>query len=105
MNAKLKNIKSNLKKVDAHSIKKAEYDELPELTDEMFDRAVYKVNGVKKTSPRKRGAQKEPKKVALNLRLPQDVVDYFKLEGRGWQTKIGVALQDWIKSHPHSSHR
>jgi len=54
MNAKLKNIKSNLKKVDAHSIKKAEYDELPEITDEMFDRAVYKINGIKKTAPRKR---------------------------------------------------
>ena len=102
MNAKLKNIKSNLKKVDAHSIKKSEYDELPELTDEMFDRAVYKVDGVKKTAPRKRGAQKKPKKVVLNLRLPQEVVEYFKLEGSGWQTKIGVALQKWIKSHPHS---
>lgn len=104
MNAKLKNIKSNLKKVDAHSIKKSEYDELPELTDEMFDRAVYKVNGLTKIAPRKRGMQKKPKKVALNLRLPQDVVEYFKLEGRGWQTKIGAALQEWIKKHPHSSH-
>jgi dsDNA-specific endonuclease/ATPase MutS2 len=46
MNAKIKNIKSDLKKVDAHSVKKAEYDELPELTDEMIDRAVYKVDGV-----------------------------------------------------------
>jgi uncharacterized protein (DUF4415 family) len=104
MNAKLKNTKSNLKKVDAQFIKKSEYDELPEITDEMFARSVYKVDGVKKTSSRKRGAQKNPKKIALNLRLPHDVVEYFKLEGRGWQTKIGVALQEWIKKHPHSSH-
>ncbi|HEX4044422.1 MAG TPA: hypothetical protein VHZ76_01985 [Gammaproteobacteria bacterium] len=45
MNAKRKNIKSDLKKIDAHSVKSDEYDELPELTDEMFDRAVYKVGG------------------------------------------------------------
>jgi uncharacterized protein (DUF4415 family) len=94
-----------LKKVDAHSIKKVEYDELPELTDEMLSRAVYKVDGVKKPAPRRRGAQKTPTKVALNLRLPREVVDYFKHEGRGWQTKIGVVLKAWIKSHPHSSQR
>jgi len=103
MSAKSKGIKSNLKKVDAHSIKKAEYDELPELTDEMLNKAVYKVGGIKKPAPRRRGVQKTPTKVALNLRLPQEVVDYFKVEGRGWQTKIGVALKAWIKSHPHSS--
>ena len=105
MNAKLKNIKSNLKKVDAHSIKKVEYDDLPELTDKMLKRAVYKVGGIKKAAPRRRGAQKAPTKVALNLRLPQEVVDYFKFEGRGWQTKISVVLKAWIKSHPHSSQR
>lgn len=105
MNAKLKNIKSDLKKVDAHSVKRDEYDDLPELTDEMLDRAVYKVGGIKKAAPKRRGAQKTPTKVALNLRLPREVVDYFKDEGRGWQTKIGIALKDWIRSHPHSTHR
>jgi uncharacterized protein (DUF4415 family) len=93
-----------LTKIDSHLIEKSEYDDLPELTDEMFDRSVYKVGGIVKPAPRRRGAQKLPTKVALNLRLPQEVVDYFKLEGRGWQTKIGIALEAWIKSHPHSPH-
>jgi hypothetical protein len=51
MHAKLKNIKSDLEKVDSHKIKQIEYDELPELTDEMFDRAVYKVNGIIRPAP------------------------------------------------------
>ena len=102
MNAKSKNIKSNLKKVDSHKITKKEYDELPELTDEMFDRAVYKVNGIVKTTPRRRGSQKTPTKVVLNIRLPRQVVDYFKFEGHGWQTKMGYILLEWIKKHPHS---
>lgn len=101
MNAKLKGTKSNWKKVDAYVITQEEYDELPELTDEMFNRAVYKVNGVEKTPPRRRGPQKAPTKIALNLRLPGEVVNYFKAEGPGWQTKIGNALKDWIKQHPH----
>ncbi len=46
MSAKSRNIKSNLKKVDKHKIRVDEYDELPELTDEMFNRAAYKVGGV-----------------------------------------------------------
>jgi uncharacterized protein (DUF4415 family) len=101
MNAKSKNIKSNLKKVDKHSIRKNEYEELPELTDEMLGRAVYKVGGVTKPAPKRRGAQKKPIKIALHLRLPRDVVTYFKQEGPGWQTRIGLVLQDWMKLHPH----
>lgn len=54
MNAKRKNIKSDLKKVDEHSIKSDEYDDLPELTDDMFDRAVYKVSGIEKSAPQKK---------------------------------------------------
>ncbi len=103
MNAKLKSIKSDLKKVDKHTIQSNEYDELPELTDAMFDRAVYKVGGVAKPAPRRRGFQKTPTKVALQLRLPREVVDYFKEEGTGWQTRIGEALKIWIKHHPHTS--
>ena len=102
MNAKLKGIKSNLAKIDAHLIKKKEYNELPELTDEMFNQAIYKAGGVEKKAPRRRGAQKKPTKLALNLRLPQEVVEYFKRQGRGWQSKISIVLEDWIKSHPHA---
>lgn len=101
MKEKPKNIKSDLKKVDAHIVQPDEYDELPELTDEMFERAVYKVGGVEKPVPKRRGPQKTPTKVAISLRLPSKVVDYFKSEGAGWQTKMSYALEDWIKKHPH----
>ena len=36
---------SDLKRVDAHVIKPEEYEELPELTDEMLARAVFKKEG------------------------------------------------------------
>ena len=103
MSAKRKNIKSNLKKVDHHTITSDEYHELPELTDDVFERAVYKVHGIEKSAPKRRGPQKTPTKIAISLRLPREVVDYFKSEGTGWQTSMGRALKDWIKHHPHST--
>ncbi|MEB3319621.1 MAG: hypothetical protein VKI63_01600 [Cyanobium sp.] len=33
---------SDLKRVDAHVVKPEEYEELPEMTDEMFARTVFK---------------------------------------------------------------
>jgi hypothetical protein len=51
MNSKSRHINSNLEKVDKHEIQPNEYAELPELTDEMFDRATYKVGNIVKPSP------------------------------------------------------
>jgi uncharacterized protein (DUF4415 family) len=37
----------------------------------------------------------EPK-VPVNIRLSADVVDHFKAQGPGWQTRIDEALRDFI---------
>ena len=36
-------------------------------------------------------------KVSTTIRLSADVIDHFKLDGRGWQTRIDQALREWIK--------
>ena len=36
-------------------------------------------------------------KVSTTIRLSPDVVDYFKADGRGWQTRIDNALREWIR--------
>ena len=38
-------------------------------------------------------------KVSTTIRLSQDVVDHFKVAGRGWQTRIDDALRDWTRAH------
>ena len=38
-------------------------------------------------------------KVSTAIRLSQDVIDHFKVDGRGWQTRIDYALREWIKAH------
>lgn len=104
MQKKQKNIKSNLKKSDRHVIQPEEYDELPELTDEMFERAVYKVGGIEKPRPTSKhhATRKSPTKTIVSLPLPKEVIRYFKSEGTNWQIRISYALKDWIKHHPHS---
>ena len=36
-------------------------------------------------------------KGSTTIRLSPDVIDYFKLGGRGWQTRIDKALREWIR--------
>jgi uncharacterized protein (DUF4415 family) len=46
-----------------------------------------------------RGPQKSPTKERITIRLSQDVVQRFRATGDGWQTRVDVALQNWLKKH------
>lgn len=74
---------SDLAKVDAHVITPDEYEELPELTDEMFARGVVKRAG--------RPVSVNPKKL-ITLRLPADVIEKWRASGPGWQTRMAARL-------------
>ena len=37
------------------------------------------------------------KKVSTTIRLSQEVLDHFKADGRGWQTRIDEALREWVR--------
>ena len=38
-------------------------------------------------------------KVSTTIRLSKEVLDHFKADGRGWQTRIDEALREWIRKH------
>jgi len=78
-----RSLKSNLARVDAHVIKRSEYDELPELTDEMLTRATINKGG--------RPLSENPRKL-ISLRLPADVIARWKATGPGWQTRMAERL-------------
>lgn len=46
-----------------------------------------------------RGPQKAPTKEQISIRLSREVLEEFRAFGDGWQTKIDVALQEWLKNH------
>ena len=76
-------LKSDLAKVDAHSIRRHEYKELPELTEEALSRAVVKKGG--------RPRSPNPRKL-ISIRLPLDVIARWKASGPGWQTRMAARL-------------
>lgn len=74
---------SDLARLDAHVIQPHEYQELPELTQEMLARG--KVN--KGGRPR----LLNPRKL-ISIRLPEDVIARWRATGPGWQTRIADQL-------------
>ena len=45
----------------------------------------------------KRGPQKAPTKKLVSLRLSPEVVEHFKADGPGWQTRIDRTLKEAIR--------
>ena len=84
-------------------------DDAPELTDDFFEQGEWKI-GDQPVSPQEgaaalkqslsRGRPKsESTKQSLTVRYDADVVEAFKATGKGWQTRMNVALRDWLKTH------
>jgi uncharacterized protein (DUF4415 family) len=90
----LKRVGSDMKKVDEYVLCPKDYEEIPELTKEWFERATLSVGGV----PISRGRPKSvAPKNAVSLRLDPDVVAHFRRGGRGWQSRINAALRKVAK--------
>ena len=81
-------LKSDLQRVDAHRITSREYDEIPELTEDMLKRGVLKRGGRPiATNPRRQ----------VTIRLPETVLATWKASGPGWQTRMADLLTDALK--------
>ena len=76
---------SDLARVDAHRVQPEEYEELPELTDDMLARAKVNKGG--------RPLSRNPRKL-ISLRLPVDVIERWKATGPGWQTRMAERLRN-----------
>ena len=81
--ASRRSLKSDLARVDAHSVKPEEYQELPELTEEMLARAKINKGG--------RPLSANPRRL-ISLRLPADVIERWRATGPGWQTRMAERL-------------
>ncbi len=74
---------SDLARARAHVIQPEEYEEIPELTDEMLARAVVQKRG--------RPIATDPRKL-ISIRLPASVLARWKAHGPGWQTRMAEVL-------------
>ena len=62
--------------------------DIPELTPEMFAKAVVK-----------RGLKAKENKAQLTLRVDRDVLTWFKSQGRGYQTRINSLLRAYMEAN------
>ncbi len=76
-------------------------DDGPEWTDEMFDRAEIRdgdklIRAATGTLTKRGRPPLETPKRQITLRLDQVVIDRFKQDGPGWQSRINEALKKAI---------
>jgi uncharacterized protein (DUF4415 family) len=62
--------------------------DIPELTPEMFAKAVVK-----------RGLKTKENKAQLTIRVDRDVLAWFKTQGRGYQTRINSLLRAYMEAN------
>ena len=74
---------SDLARVAVHVIQPEEYEELPELTDDMLARGKVNRGG--------RPRSENPKKL-ISIRLPETVIQKWRATGPGWQTRMAERL-------------
>jgi len=75
-------------RVDAMKDEDIELSESPEIAPEMFARAVVR-----------KGLKAVPRKEQLTLRIDSDVLDWFRKQGQGYQTKINALLRAYMEAH------
>jgi len=76
------------KRVDAQNDEDIDLTETPEIPTEMFARAIVR-----------RGLKKAPRKTQLTLRIDSEVLDWYKRQGAGYQTKINALLRSYMEAH------
>lgn len=84
MPEKRKFIKSDLKRVDQLKDRDIDYSDSPGLDDSFFKKAVIKL-----PTP----------KDSVTLRIDHQVLEWFKGQGKGYQTRINAILKSYYKSH------
>lgn len=75
-------------RVDAMKDEDIDLSDIPEITPDMFAKAVVR-----------HGLKPVPRKEQLTLRVDRDVLEWFKKQGRGYQTRINQLLRAYMEAH------
>lgn len=67
-------------------------DDAPDLSTQQWV-AQFDEAKVKRGRPRA-----ETPKISTTLRLDADIIERFRADGPGWQSRINAALRDWLKA-------
>jgi len=81
-------------RLDAMQDAEIDLSDVPEITPEMFAKAVVK-----------HGLKPVPTKKLLTLRVDDDVLAWFKSQGRGYQTRINTLLRAYMDANREQRRR
>jgi uncharacterized protein (DUF4415 family) len=76
------------KRLDSLRDEDIDLSDAPEITPEMFARAVVR-----------QGLKQKPTKAQVTLRIDQDVLEWFRGLGNGYQTRINALLRAYMEAH------
>ena len=76
------------KRLDALQDEDIDLTDAPEITPEMFAKAVVR-----------RGLKPPPSKQQITIRLDGDVLAWFRAQGEGYQTRINSLLRAYMEAH------
>ncbi|HET9680227.1 MAG TPA: BrnA antitoxin family protein [Gammaproteobacteria bacterium] len=86
-----KTSKTNWQHVDALRDEDIDFSDNPELTPEIFAKAVVRCD-----------LQSRPPKKQVTLRIDADTLDWFRAQGQGYQTQINALLRAYMEArHSH----
>lgn len=74
-------------RLDGIKDEQIDYSEIPELTDDWFARAA------------RSREMKIPTKHQISLRVDDDVLAFFKVQGARYQTRINAVLRAYVEAH------
>jgi uncharacterized protein (DUF4415 family) len=74
-----KSIKSDLKRIDAMTDENIDYSDIPPLGDEFFTQKTVSFS---------------PSKQQLTIQLDQDILEWLKAQGKGYETQINHILRE-----------
>jgi uncharacterized protein (DUF4415 family) len=79
-------------RVDSQSDSDIDVSDNPEITPEMFAKAVVR-----------KGLKPVVRKAQVTLRIDEDVLTWFKQQGSGYQTRINALLKAYKEAHQNQS--
>ena len=90
-NATSKKSGTDFKRLDAMTDADIDLSDIPEISPEMFAKGVLR-RGLKPIVKRQ-----------LTLRLDSDVIDWFRSQGGGYQTRMNALLRAYMEEHKRST--
>lgn len=84
----IKRSETDWQRVDKLDDTEIDISDIAEVSPDMFAQAVVR-----------RGLKTTPRKQQLTLRVDNDVLEWFKRQGHGYQTKINALLRAYMDAH------